>query len=165
MVCKLSSVRDESDELANLAERFAGMAEELIELAARDEHVFATYRSSTAIPRSTDDEKTSRRAAIELSLVHAADVPLEMIDVGITAIDCLRQLAEVGTPHALGDVMTGGFLLQAMAFGALENVEANASLMKTAENLERYEGAARAARHDLNVNIAALHQSVRNRRN
>ncbi len=163
MVCRLSLAREANDELTDLAERFAASSGELIDLAERDERAFATYRAATALPRSTDDEKTARRTTIELALVDAADIPVEMIDMGIAVIDCLRQTAELGTPHALGDLATGGFLVQAMALGALENVEANASLMKLPENRERYEGAARAARHDLKANLAALRHAIANR--
>jgi len=160
MVCNLTLARGQQEALVTLTERFAGIANELVTLAWRDEQAFAAYRAAIAIPRSTDEEKDARRAAIERALVAAADVPLEMIDHGVAAIDCLRRTAELGTPHALGDLMTGGWLLQAMSLGALENVEANASSMKVPANRERYKSAARIARHNLDTNVSALKQAV-----
>ena len=87
-----------------------------------------------------------------------------MIEVAFAAIDSLRLTAELGTPHALGDLMTGGFLLQAMALGSLQNVEDNAASMKSLENRERFVSAARAARQQLDVAMIELQQAVAARR-
>lgn len=164
MVCQLSLAKQENDTLASLATKFAEMTEHLIALAARDELAFGSYRSAVAMPRSNDKEKAARRAAIELALVGAADVPLEACGVGIAAIGYLSQTAVLGTAHALGDLMTGGFLLQAMVLGSLENVVANTELMKVAENRERFELAAQASRRDLELGMVALSQSISARR-
>lgn len=164
MVCQLSLAKQENDTLASLATKFAEMTEHLIALAARDELAFGSYRSAVAMPRSNDKEKAARLAAIELALVGAADVPLEACGVGIAAIGYLSQTAVLGTAHALGDLMTGGFLLQAMVLGSLENVVANTELMKVAENRERFERAAQASRRDLELGMVALSQSISARR-
>jgi formiminotetrahydrofolate cyclodeaminase len=113
-----------------------------------------------ALPKSNDVEKAARRAAIEQALVRAAEVPLDMIDAVTSALGCLQHTAELGTSHALGDVMTGGFLLQATALGSLENVEANAASMKVPENRERFETAARIAREQLGAEMTAVQVAV-----
>ncbi len=140
------------------------MADRFIDLAANDELAFASYRLATALPRSTDEEKASRRAAIEAALIEAAEVPLQMVAAGTMAIDCLRRAAELGTPHALGDLMTGGFLLQAMSLGSLENIAANTSSMSVAANRERFEGAVLAAQVELGAGMSALQQAIDVRR-
>ena len=164
MVCNLTLVKGEHTALTRLAKHLAGLADDLIDLAARDEQVFGAYRTAVALPRSNDEEKLARRAAIEQALVEAAEVPLQMIEVAFAAIDRLRLTSEFGTPHALGDLMTGGFLLQAMALGSLENVEANAVSMKTPENRERFVIAAMAARQQLDLEMIALERAVTARR-
>jgi len=164
MVCNLTLVRGEHLELTRLANHLAGLADDLINLAARDELAFGAYRTAVGLPRSNDEEKMARRTALEQALVGAAEVPLQMIEVAFTAIDCLRLTAELGTAHALGDLMTGGFLLQAMALGSLENVETNAGSMKSSENHARFMGAARDARQQLDIAMTALHQAVAVRR-
>jgi hypothetical protein len=51
-----------------------------------------------------------------------------------------------------------------MVLGALENIEANAELMKISENRERFERAAASARNDLSAELSVLHAAVANRR-
>jgi formiminotetrahydrofolate cyclodeaminase len=164
MVCNLTLARQHSEALATLSDRFSLLSDQLIELAELDEHAFANYRLATALPRSTDEEKVNRRATIEAALIEAAEVPLQMIVVGHTGLDCLRQTAELGTPYALGDLMTGGYLLQAMSLGAMENIEANASSMKVSANRERFAGDTRAARSELDADVAMLHGTIEARR-
>ncbi len=160
MVCNLTLTKVNDDNLASLAGIFTNMAADLISLARRDELAFGAYRAAIALPRLTDNEKLVRRAAIEQSLVTAAEVPLEMVNIGLTAIDCLRKTAEIGTSHALGDLMTGGFLLQAMTLGSLENVAVNAASMKSPEHRERFEKAVHSASKDLETNLGALQRTV-----
>lgn len=164
MVCHLTRARSETDELATLATRFAETAATLLQLAERDEHVFARYRVAIGLPRASDEEKAQRRAAIEQALVSAAEVPLAMIETGLIAIGDLRRTGEIGSPHAIGDVMTGGYLVQAMILGSLENLEANASVMKLPENRERFDRAARLANLQAASEFDALQSAVRARR-
>ncbi len=163
MVCNLTLTKVNDDNLTSFAGIFANMANDLISLARRDELAFGAYRAAIALPRLTDDEKLVRRAAIEQSLITAAEVPLEMVDIGLTAIDCLRKTAELGTAHALGDLMTGGFLLQAMTMGSLENVAVNAASMKSPEHRERFEKAVHSASRDLEIYLGALQHAVAER--
>ncbi len=163
MVCNLTLTKVDNDQLTKLAGTFTTMANDLISLGRRDELAFGAYRAAIALPRGTDDEKLVRRAAIEQSLVTAAEVPLAMIEMGIAAIDCLRMTAEIGTPHALGDLVTGGFLLQAMTLGALENVTVNAASMKSPEHRERFENAVQSASTDVETHLGALQLAVAGR--
>jgi formiminotetrahydrofolate cyclodeaminase len=164
MVCNLTLAKQQDEMISTLARQFTGMAKQLIELAERDEQAFGMYRDAIALPKSAEEEKASRRTAIEDALTRAADVPLEMIDVATSALGCLCRTAEIGTSHALGDVVTGGFLVQAAALGALENVESNGSSMKVPENRARYHAAARLARDRLDAEFSKLQQAVVSRR-
>ena len=163
MVCNLTLLKVDSVQLAEIAGIFSKMADDLMSLGRRDELAFGAYRAAIALPRMTDDEKLVRRAAIEQSLVAAAEVPLAMIDVGFNAIDCLRTTAEIGTTHALGDLMTGSFLLQAMILGALENVTVNAASMKSAEHRERFQAAIQSVSMDVETHLEALQRAVAER--
>jgi formiminotetrahydrofolate cyclodeaminase len=164
MVCNVTLAQGESEELSTLRDTFDEMREVLLRLAEEDERVFGAYRKAAAMPRSSDAEKIARRAAIESSLVEAADVPVRMIAIGLDAIASLRLSALAGSPHVIGDLLTGGFLLQAMVLGSLENVDANVSLMKSAENRARFSSAAMSARADLDTAMSQLDAAVAGRR-
>lgn len=160
MVCELTRLRHPSNELDALTSEFRALADKLLTCGERDEQVFAAYRSAVAKPKSNDEEKAARSLAIEKSLVTAAQVPLETIQLGKQAFDGLLRCAEIGTPHALGDLATAGYLLQAMMLSCLENVEANARLMKSHENAQFFETAALAAHVDIDASLSALTTAI-----
>lgn len=160
MVCNLTLARVSSDAVVQFAEIFAQQRAGLLGLAERDERVFQNYRDAVALPKSTEEETAVRREAIEQALIDAAVVPLEMIETGLAALETLCLAASASTPHALGDLKTGGYLLRAMMLGSLENIVANASLMKVPANRDRYMTAADSARRDLEAKLDELLDAV-----
>jgi formiminotetrahydrofolate cyclodeaminase len=160
MVCNLTLARESSDSVAVQQRTFLNLQRSMLNQAEADERVFGAYREAAALPPGSDDEKRHRREAIERTLVAAADVPLELATLGLEALSVLRSAAAVGTPHALGDLQTAGFLLQAMVLGSLENIEANAMLMKAPENAARFRQASESAREDLAAAMNALESSI-----
>jgi len=164
MVCNLTLARAQDETVDELRATLVDLRESILAQAQADERAFGAYRAATALPRSTDAEKTARRQAIEEALIAAAEVPLAMVTLGLEAFAALRGAATVGTSHALGDLLTGGYLLQAMILGSLENIEANAFLMKIPENRERFEHAAHSARVDLEAALSGLQAAVAARR-
>ncbi len=83
-----------------------------------------------------------------------------MVVLGLSARVALREAAADGSSHALGDLLTGGYLVGAMIQGALENMTANASRMKTASNRERFEEAAQSGSSDFVAEMKALQAAV-----
>jgi formiminotetrahydrofolate cyclodeaminase len=164
MVCNVTLARNSSEELSALRDTFGLLESDLLRLAQEDERVFGAYRKATALPKTTDDEKKARRAAIESSLVAAADVPMQMIGIGLNGIDSLRLAALSASPHVIGDLLTGGFLLQAMILGSQENVDANVALMTSVEQRQEFSTAAVSARVDLEAAMSELNSAVASRR-
>ena len=164
MVCNLSLRREHTDSIDDLRRTFLILQSSILDQSIADERVFGAYRDATSLPRSTDEEKSTRRDAIESALVKATEVPEQMIALGLEGLAALQSTAQTGTLHALGDLLTGGYLLQAMMLGALENMKANAALMKVDENRERFQHAAASARNDLVAELSALQAAVANRR-
>lgn len=164
MVCNLTLARENSETVAELRDKLAALRADLLHLAERDEQVFSAYRDATELPRSTAEEKAVRRAAIEAALNAAADVPMQMIGIGLKALETLRLAAQTGSSQALGDLLTGGYVLQAMMLGSLENVEANVALMKSDEHRVHFTQAASSARSDLAAGVADLQHAVAVRR-
>lgn len=160
MVCRLTLARDPIDTVAEQQQTLIALQESMLAAARADELVFGAYRAAAEMPRQTEIEKRERREAIERTLVAAAEVPVELVTLGLDALAVLCATAGVGTPHAIGDLLTGGYLLQAMVLGSLENIHANAHLMKQPENKARFEQAVISARADLDRAMAALNTAV-----
>lgn len=160
MVCNLTLAREPNHQIAELQQTLLRLRIAMLRQAEADEHVFGAYRAAIDLPRNTDEAKAARRAAIENALVAAAEVPENLIILGVEALAALKDVAAVGSSHALGDLLTGGYLIRAMIEGSLVNIEANAGLMKIASNRERFEQAAASARVDLRSALHGLEADV-----
>jgi formiminotetrahydrofolate cyclodeaminase len=164
MVCHLTLAREPLEHIAEQQRIFGELLHSMLALARADERVFGAYRDAAAMPRGTENEKRARRDEIEQTLVAAAETPLELATASLEAISMLATTANTATPHAVGDLLTGGYLLQATVQGSLENIEANAQLMKRPENKERFTRAAGSIREDLSSSMKKLEASVAQRR-
>lgn len=160
MVCNLTLARRADEQITELQQTLIGLQAAMLRQAEADERVFGAYRNAVDLPKETVEEKAVRRAAIESALVEAAVVPEQLVILGLEALTVLRDAAASGSPHALGDLLTGGFLMRAMIEGSLVNIDANAELMKTNSNKERFEQAAESGRTDLITEMQALEAAV-----
>lgn len=160
MVCNLTLAREPSPQIDELRSTLIDVQQSLLRQAEADERVFGAYREAMALPRETVEEKAVRRAAMETSLVAAAEVPETAVILGLDALAILREAAAIGSRHALGDLLTGGYLVQAMILGSLENIAANATYMKLDLNRERFERVATSGREDLAIAMEALESAV-----
>lgn len=104
----------------------------LEQLADADEVAFGAYLDAVALPKQTDDEKASRRAALHDALIGAAAVPLEVADLCVEALAALAAITADSTRHTRSDIDTGCALLEAAGRGALINARVNVDLLKDA---------------------------------
>jgi formiminotetrahydrofolate cyclodeaminase len=94
----------------------------LIEDDARAyEAVVAAYR----LPKSTDDEKAARKAAIQSALRGAAEVPLDVMRACQAGLTAAVDVGRHGNPFAASDVGVALELLVTGLRGAALNVNAN----------------------------------------
>jgi formiminotetrahydrofolate cyclodeaminase len=129
MVAGLPKTRHATDDeravLASLHAPLADLRERLVELADEDTAAFDRLMAAFRLSKSSDEEKTVRRAAIQTATRDATTVPLQ------TAMACARVLDLVGTVAALGnrsassDLLVAMGLLRAAAEGAAANVRTN----------------------------------------
>ena len=89
--------------------------------AASYEEVVAAYR----LPKTTEDEKTVRRAAIEAALRGAAEVPLDVMRACQAGLVSAIDVATSGNPAAGSDVAVAVELLMAATRSAALNVREN----------------------------------------
>jgi methenyltetrahydrofolate cyclohydrolase len=80
----------QADLARELFARGDSLREELLRARERDEAAFDRVVAATAMPKSTQDEKHVRRAALELALAHAAAEPLAAAQL---ALDVMRLSA------------------------------------------------------------------------
>lgn len=99
----------------------------LSELADADSLAFQCYLEACALPRTTEAEKTFRKAAREAGLVRATQIPLQAaaeMGRGLAFVEAAEKLVDM---HVRSEVLAGEVLLRASIKSVLLSVDANLS--------------------------------------
>lgn len=92
----------------------------------RDTQAFNAVLAATRLPRRTADEVSARAAALERASRGAAEVPLEVLEATIRALELALSAAKDGNPNSVSDAGVAGSCALAAAEGAALNVRINA---------------------------------------
>jgi methenyltetrahydrofolate cyclohydrolase len=117
------SVRNQS--LLDLRSKAVALITSLSALADADSQAFQGYMEACALPRTTEDEKSARKAAKEESLVRATQVPLKAAGEMGQGVELVDVAAELVDAHVRSEVLAGGVLLRAAIRSVLLSVDAN----------------------------------------
>jgi formiminotetrahydrofolate cyclodeaminase len=102
----------------------------LIQLIDRDTAAYDLVVAAYKKPKSTDDEKAVRSAAIQEALTIATEVPAETYTTAEAVVLAAQPVAQFGNPSAQSDIFVGLQLMGMAAQGALLNVEVNIGSIK-----------------------------------
>ncbi|HYI24023.1 MAG TPA: cyclodeaminase/cyclohydrolase family protein [Thermomicrobiales bacterium] len=97
----------------------------LLAASADDERAYAGFVAASKLPKSTPEEKASRKAAMQSALITSAEVPLELAQTAFRVLELLEPVVTHGTSHALSDVEIGVNLAEAAILASLSNVGVN----------------------------------------
>lgn len=121
---KYADVEDRMMMIVSQAERLRAWFENAV---VDDEKTFMGLMEARKLPKSTEDEKETRAAAIEFATHQAAYVPLQVAEKAVEAITLAVEVAEFGNLNAITDASSAGlFALTAIKVAGL-NVKINAS--------------------------------------
>src|SRR6266545_1560094 len=130
MVCDLTIGKKQyaefDDEVRSLRERSEALRAELQGLAQADVDVFNHLAAAYKLPRITDADAASRRAAIQQVTRGATEVPLRIARAVTALLPLCAPLARHGNRNAVSDVGVAVLLVQA----ALLNVEINLAVLE-----------------------------------
>lgn len=124
------SAAADSDALRSAAAGAARLRADLLGLATADEAAYRGFRAAVALPKSTESEVAARRAALDVALRRAADVPLLIGSTASEVLVLLGTVVDVSTKHALSDLAASALLAEAAVKAALLNVTVNAGSMR-----------------------------------
>lgn len=134
MVANLSSHKrgwDERwEEFSRWAEKGQALQSRLLRLIDDDTAAFNEIMAAFGMPKSNDEEKNLRSAAIQTATLHAAQVPLETMKTAFEAFALCKAMAENGNPNSISDAGVGALAIRAAVRGACMNVKINASSLK-----------------------------------
>ena len=131
MVANLSSHKkgwdDRWKEFSDWAEKGQHLKAQLLKLVDEDTKAFNKIMDAFALPKGTDEEKKSRKAAIQDATKYAIEVPFKVMQLSYESFDVIRAMAEIGNPNSASDAGVGALCARAAVYGAYLNVRINAS--------------------------------------
>lgn len=114
-----------SAELADLLPKLAAVRQELQDAVDRDTEAFNMVMAAFGLPKETDEEKSTRRKAIQEATLKATEVPLGVMETAMKALEMTLTVAQKGNKNSISDAGVAGLLLSAAIDGAALNVKIN----------------------------------------
>ena len=119
--------------LEELLTRAEALRRRLTARVAEDSAAYSQVVAAYRLPRSTNEEKAARRAAVQRALTHAAEVPLETAREAVAALETAGAVARLGIAAALTDAGSAIHLARAAFESAALNVRVNANALTDRE--------------------------------
>jgi methenyltetrahydrofolate cyclohydrolase len=136
MVCDLTIGKKQyaefEDEARALRERSETLRAELQSLAQADVEVFGHLSAAYKLPRTTDADAASRRAAIQKVTREATEVPLRIARAATALLPLCAPLARRGNRNTVSDVGVAALLVKSTVPAALLSVEINLAALEDA---------------------------------
>jgi len=131
MVANLSSHKagwdDRWKEFSDWAEKGKYYHDLLIKLIDEDTNAFNKIMDALALPKGNDEEKTTRKAAIQAATKYAIEVPFNTMKACYESMEVMKAMAEKGNPNSVSDAGVGALAALAGVKGAHLNVKINAA--------------------------------------
>ena len=136
---KYAEVQGEFQEAMPLMEKcLAGFTQLMLD----DVAVFDAYMAALKLPKTSEEEKTRRRAAMQDAAREAARVPMETLELAHQTLPLVELAAQKGNRNAVSDAGMAAILIAAAARSAALNVRINLRALppeeahRTAERLQ-----------------------------
>lgn len=134
MVGNLSSHKagwdDRWEEFSDWAEQGQALMAELLHLVDEDTAAFNRIMGVFSMPKSTDEEKAARSAALQEATLYATQVPLRTMQAASKVFPLVRAMAQEGNPNSVSDAGVGALAARSAVLGACLNVKINAAGLK-----------------------------------
>ncbi len=111
--------------LAELLTEARELLAQLAQFADEDVAVFQAYMAALKLPKTTDEEKSKRKHAMGVALIHATTSPLKAGWACSRGLDIAERAADVSSVRVISDVGAGASLLQGAVSAVLLNVDIN----------------------------------------
>lgn len=131
MVANLSSHRRAWDhrweEFGEWADRGQRIKDALLGLVDEDTRSFNAIIDAIRLPKASAEEKAARHQAIQDATRYAIEVPFQVIEWSVKAMELARAMTELGNPSSVTDAGVGALCARTAAMGAFLNVQVNSA--------------------------------------
>jgi glutamate formiminotransferase/formiminotetrahydrofolate cyclodeaminase len=150
MVANLSSHKrgwdDRWEEFSDWAETGMYYVKALTKMVDEDTRSFNSVMDAFALPKNNDEEKKTRKEAIQAATRYATEVPFQVMQLALKSMEVLESMAKIGNPNSVSDAGVGALAARSAVLGAFLNVKINArdlndrvfaeSILKQAKEIE-----------------------------
>jgi formiminotetrahydrofolate cyclodeaminase len=132
MVANVVGARDEAEKsrLTPFVEGCEALRAEFTAMMDEDSAAFEGYMTALKLPKTTDDEKVSRRAAMQDALKGSTRVPLALAVRVCGFADLLAATFRDAPKDIASDLYVGAAMLEAAHAGAIANVYVNLAYLR-----------------------------------
>jgi len=131
MVANLSSHKkgwdDRWEEFGNWAEKAEQYKSELLKLVDADTTAFNGIMSAIGLPKTTEEEKADRAAAINKATRQAIEIPFRVMKSSLESMHVIKAMADIGNPNSVSDAGVAALCARSAVIGAFLNVRINAA--------------------------------------
>jgi glutamate formiminotransferase/formiminotetrahydrofolate cyclodeaminase len=130
MVANLSSSKkgweSQWEEFSEWAEKGQVYKKQLLHLVDEDTRAFNGIMEAFKLPKSTDEEKAARKAAIQSATRKAIEIPFQVMETAFNSMTVMKAMVEKGNPNSITDAGVGALCARTAVIGAHMNVRINA---------------------------------------
>lgn len=141
MVANLSAHKagwdDRWKEFSDQADRGHEILQQLLHLVDEDTEAFNRIMDAFKMPKSSEEEKAARAAAIEDATLYATRIPLSTMETACAVFPLLESMARTGNPASVSDAGVGALAARSAVLGAQLNVRINAASLKNRDEADR----------------------------
>ena len=145
MVCCLTTVGKSKEKYAEYQEfvvesqkKAADLKLRFVDVMDRDTDAFNVVSAAFRMPKSTDEEKAARSAAIQKGLEACTATPFEMMELATETLELTASLLGKTNDSAASDLGVSALSMRAAIQGAWLNVLINIGSLKNKELAEDY---------------------------
>ena len=142
MVCTLTAGKkqfaEQSEALLAVQAQAESLRARFLDVMDRDTEAFLVVSAAYAMPKSTDEEKSARSAAIQRALVGCTETPFEMMELACQSLELTRSVVGRLNASAASDLGCAALSLKAAIQGAWLNVLINIGGIQDEEFAAQY---------------------------
>ncbi|NLV74469.1 MAG: cyclodeaminase/cyclohydrolase family protein [Chloroflexi bacterium] len=137
MVCNLTLSKEEYadawERLEAIKTRSEALRSDLAHLVDADMAVYSHVMAAYRLPHKSAEEKAARQTSIQVALVEAARVPLQIGECCAEVLALAQESARISNKWVISDAAASALLAEASLRAALLNVDVNIASIKDAQ--------------------------------
>ena len=115
------------EEFSDWAVKAQEIKKQLLALVDEDTASFNKILEAFKLPKGSDEEKRTRKEAIQSATRYAIEVPFKVMELSLESLPVLKAMVETGNPNSVTDAGVGALCARTAVMGAHMNVRINAT--------------------------------------